>query len=155
MTGMPTKMMMGRNRIRATGGPGEGGCLGEGGGGLVQNAVSLSGCCAAGPWRPVLGGSSPGLSPQAGGRAWGVSPAPSPAAAQQCKRHSITRVANRALPVPSLPSLSLLPLRHRAEPEPGLGRSGATLPLGCPSSSVPCGPSLHLLLPPRYLKIAP
>lgn len=77
MMGMPTKMMMGRNRIRATGGPGEGGCLGEGGGGLVQNAVSLSSFCAAGPRRPVLGGSLPGLSPRAGGRAWGVSPAPS------------------------------------------------------------------------------
>lgn len=33
MMGMPTKMMMGRNRIRVTGGPGVGGCLGGGGGG--------------------------------------------------------------------------------------------------------------------------
>lgn len=41
MTGMPTKMMTGRNRIRVNGGRGEGAVWGVGGGGLMQDAVSL------------------------------------------------------------------------------------------------------------------
>lgn len=77
MTGMPTKMMMGRNRIRVNGGLGGGGSLGGGGCGLMQDAVSLSSCCAAElrgayVWwqfaRPVPMGSS----------AWGTPPLPSP-----------------------------------------------------------------------------
>lgn len=153
MMGMLTKMTMGRNRIRVNGGPGGGGCLGGGWGGLMQDAVSLSSCCAAESWGLVLGGSLPGLFP------WVAVPGECPsrhpsgqAAPQQCKRHRSNRVADHALPVPSLASLSPLPRCRRAEPEPGLGCSGATCP---PAALAPrcCVAPLCLLLPPWYLKM--
>ncbi|XP_019327768.1 PREDICTED: amino-terminal enhancer of split [Aptenodytes forsteri] len=117
--------------------------------GLMQDAVSLSSCCAEELRGLVFGGSLPGLFP------WAAVPGGCPhrhpsrrAAPQQCKRHSSNHVADCALPVPSLASL----LHSRAEPEPGLGCSGAACPPAVPAPRCRVAP-LCLPLPPWYLKM--